>query len=235
MSWFLDIAIALIFGITVFFAAKNGFVKTLISAVSFIVAIIITASFCNPLAEYLKTTPIAETIENATEEKITEFILDGAVGTDALVKGESEEFNALLTVAGIDKAELFKWYTEAIVDTENAESALAKKVAAPIIDIIATAVSIVLLFVGTQILLSILSKVLNLIAKLPVLRSCNTLLGVILGIVLALFRIFLFCFVMRSLIDNADFLGNDFISALNPDNTIIFGKLYNIDIFSFFL
>lgn len=235
MSLFLDIAIVLIFAITVFFAAKNGFIKTLISAVSFIVAIIITASFCNPFAEFLKTTPIAESIETATEDKITEFILEGAGDTDALVDGKSSDFNTLLTISGIDKEEIKTWYAENVVDVENKESALAKKISEPIIDVIATATSIVILFVGTQILLSILSRVLNTLAKLPILRSCNKLLGIILGIILAMFRVFLFCFVMRLLIENADFLGNDFISALNPDNTLFFNIFYNINIYSFFL
>ncbi len=235
MSWFLDIAIVLIFAITVFFAAKNGFIKTLISAVSFILAIIITATLCTPLAEFLKTTPIAESIEEATEEKITEFILDGAGDTDGLIEGKSSDFNTLLTISGIEKEEIKTWYAENVVDVENKESALAKKIAEPIINVIATAASIIILFVGTQILLSVLSRVLNIIAKLPVLRSCNKALGIVLGVILALFRVFLFCFIMRLFIENADFLGSDFISALKPENTFLFNIFYNINIYSFFL
>ncbi len=235
MSWFLDVSIILIFSLTVFFAARNGFVKTLISAVSFILAIVITATFATPLANYLKTTPIAETIETATEEKITEFILEDAVNVDGLINGDSEKFNTLLSITGINKGELSKWYSENVIDVTNKESALAKHIATPIIDITATAASIVLLFIGTQILLSILSRVLNVIAKLPLLRTCNKFLGILLGIVLAAFRIFLFCFVMRLLIENADFLGSDFISALEPENTLIFDKLQNVNLYSFFL
>jgi uncharacterized membrane protein required for colicin V production len=219
----------------VFFAARNGFVKTLISAVSFILAIVITATFTTPLADYLKTTPIAETIETATEEKITDFILEDAVNVDGLINGDSEKFNKLLSITGINKGELSKWYSENVIDVTNKESALAKHIATPIIDITATATSIVLLFIGTQILLSVLSRVLNIIAKLPLLRTCNKFLGFLLGVVLAMFRIFLFCFIMNLLIENADFLGSDFISALEPENTLIFDKLQNINIYSFFL
>ena len=49
MSAVLDIIIAVIIGLSVFFGAKNGFVKTAISMGSIIVAVIVVALFASKL------------------------------------------------------------------------------------------------------------------------------------------------------------------------------------------
>lgn len=235
MTWTLDIIIVLIIGLTIFFAAKNGFIKTAISAVSFIIAIAITAAFASPFAEIIKETSVAQSIESATEEQITDIILDGSYEIDALLNGDSNEFNAFVAIAGIDRAELDSWFSETVVDTETAESALAKRIAAPIIDTVAMLVAILVLYIGAQIVLAIIAFILDKVANLPVLHSCNKLLGIVLGVVLAFIRVCLFCFVVKILIENSAFLGNDIIESLQPEKTLLYKIFSNIDIFSFFL
>ena len=51
MSFLLDIIIILIISLTIILAVKRGFVKTAISAVAFILAIIITVAFTPTLAD----------------------------------------------------------------------------------------------------------------------------------------------------------------------------------------
>ena len=76
MSWTLDIIIILIVSLTVYFAAKNGFVKTAISASSFIIAILLTAILTTPVAEAIKASPLSVTVRNATEDRIEGILLD---------------------------------------------------------------------------------------------------------------------------------------------------------------
>lgn len=235
MSWTLDIIIVLIIGLTVFFAAKNGLIKTAISAVACILAIVITASFAEPLAEYMMSTPIADEIEKATETRITDFLLEGSYEVDELIEGKSEEFNTFIRMAGINESDIQKWYAENVVDSETATSQLAKHIAEPIINVTAMILAITVLFVGTQVILSILAFLLDKIARLPVLRTFNKLGGIIVGVVLALIRVCLFCFIMGILIENRDFLASDFITNLKPENTLLFRLFNQIDIFSFFI
>lgn len=235
MSWTLDLIIIAIFAITVFFAAKNGFVKTAISAVSFIVAILITACFAGTLAGAIKTTAIADKIETATERKIEDVILESSLDAVELVNGKSEAFNVLLSVSRVDQNDLKEFYDSLENKSFDPAKRIAKKVSEPIIDTVALIIAIIVLFFGTRILLSIVSSVLDNVAKLPILKSCNKLLGVLLGILLAVVRISLFCFVVGVLITHADFLGNDYISALDPESTHLFRFFNNINIFGFFL
>lgn len=236
MSWTLDLIIILIIGLTLYFSAKNGFVKTAISASSFIIAMALTATLSAPLAEVIKQTPIADSIRTATEEKINDILLDNSFDVDSLLDGESSEFNNLLSISGITKESLSDWYDEDVTPSvEDATAKLAEGITAPIIDTVAMAVAIIVIYIGTRIALMVLSFVLDQIFRLPVLKSCNKLLGIIVGVVLALIRVCLFCFVASILIKNADFLGNEFISNLAPEKTLLFKTFTEFDIFSFFM
>lgn len=235
MSWTLDLIIIAIFAITVFFATKNGFVKTAVSAVSFIVAIVITFCFAGTLADAIKTTSIADKIETATERKIEDVILENSISASELIDGGSEAFNVLLSVSGVEQSELKEFFNSSENRSLEPAKRIAKKISEPIIDTVALIVSVILLYFGTRILLAIVAAVLDKLAKLPILKTSNKLLGVLLGIVLAAVRISLFCFVAGVLIKHADFLGNSYISALDPEKTLLFRFFSNIDIFGFFI
>ncbi len=234
MSFLLDFIIIAIIAVTVYFAAKNGFVKTAISALSFIIAVAITAAFASPLADALRDAPFAETVETAVTDMVKDSIFDEE-GLEEFVNGESEGLNTVLSLAGVEKDEFIEWYNSEDANGKDALTRAAKFIAEPIIDLIAMLVAIVVLFIGTQILLSIVAFLLNKLATLPILRTANKGLGIVLGVVLALLRVFLFCFVMNLLIDNASFLNSDFLSGLNPENTFLFKMLSGIDVFSFFM
>ena len=235
MSFILDLAIIAIIAITIYFAAKNGFVKTAISAISFILAIVLTAMFANPLANYLKTTSVAETVESAVEDTITEALVNTSLGVNGLLEGKSEEFNATIGVAGLDLEQLSEWYNNNVADADKGEAALASRIAEPITNIIAKAIAIVILFIGALIVIAIAARILDLVAKLPIIRTANKLLGVLLGAVLALLRVTLFCFVMGLLIEHSSFLNSEFLAGLDAEKTLLFKFFSELDIFSFFI
>ena len=233
MSFLLDFIIIAIIAITIYFAAKNGFVKTAISALSFVVAIAITAAFASPLADALKEAPFAETVETAVTDMVKDAIADES-GLNDFVNGESDGLNTILSLAGIEKSEFVSWYNMS-AGGDDALTEVAKYIANPIIDIIAMLVAIVILYIGTQILLSIVAFFLNKLANLPVLRTANKGLGILLGVVLAVFRVFLFCFAVNLLIDNAAFLDSDFLAGLDPNSTFLFKLFGSVDVFAFFI
>ncbi len=236
MTWLLDIIIAVIIGVSIFLGAKNGFVKTAIGAAAFIIAVAVTCIFTSPLAGALKSTGIGAGIENATQEFISDIMLEDSMDMDELINGENEDFNNFVNISGTNEEDLKDWYSQqGNTAEETAKSALAKKLADPIADLITKLLAVIILFFGTRILLSVASYIITKICKLPVLKTCNTLLGVILGVILAVIRVALFCFIMNTLIKNADYLGVGWISDLNPDGTLLFNLFRNINIFSFFI
>lgn len=228
MSWILDIIILAIIGLTVFISYKNGFVKTLISAGAFIIAIILTSLLSSPVASLIKSTPMADAIRESTEEKIASSLLEST--PDDLLDGKNEDFNALLNFAELDSEDIAEY-----IDAENAAHTLAEKIAEPIIDIAASIIAVIIIYISTQIVLSICGKLLDKIANLPILRTFNKIGGIALGIVLAVFRVFLFCFLMRVLIEVGTFTGSEFLMSFDTESTILFDLISNVNIFSFFI
>ena len=236
MSWILDLLTVAVIGVTVFLAVKNGFVKTIISASSFVICIIVTLIFMSPLSQAIQQTDIAESIKQKTQENIAEYISEENLsGVNDLIEGASESFNSLLALTGIGGDELESWYSENKSGTEESVTErLAEKISAPIIKIVSTGIAIIILYLGTKLILVIISFILGQFTKLPVLHSCDKLLGVILGVVLAVIKVCLIGSVLKLILDNSLFLSSDFLRSLDPSNTLIFRLFYDFDIFSFF-
>lgn len=92
------------------------------------------------------------------------------------------------------------------------------------------AVAVVAIFLLVLLLLSACGKALtNLVKKLPFVRKANTLLGLLLGFVLALIRILLFCAAVN-LISTAAELGQVEFLVINADETILYRLFDGIQI-----
>ena len=234
MNWILDIIVLAIIGVTMFFAVKNGFIKTLISTASFAICLAVTVIFVSPLSSALQKTGIAEKINTTTAENISHYIFDGSLsGIDDLLDGKSDGFNTLLRIAGTDKESVKQWYAENFAPGEDGSYALAEKISAPIVSLLSSLVAVLILFFGTKLILFLISRLLDGVAHLPVLKNFNKLFGVLLGVLLSVVRVALFCFIIRMLTENSPFIGIDFISKLDPDKTLLFKLFYRFDLFGF--
>ncbi|MBP5155249.1 MAG: CvpA family protein [Clostridia bacterium] len=234
MNWLLDIIVLAIIGITVFFAVKNGFIKTLISTISFALCILVTVLFVSPLSNALQNTGIAEKVNHTTAENISHYIFDGSLGgVEDLLDGKSEGFNTLLKIAGTDNEAVKSWYAQNVGSGDDGSYKLAEKISSPIVKALCTLIAVLILFFGTKLILFFVTRLLDGFAQLPVLKSFNKLFGVLLGIALAVVRVALFCFIVKVLTENSDFLNVDFIKQLDPDKTLIFRFFYGFDLFGF--
>ncbi len=231
MSWLLDIIIIAIIAFTVTMAVKKGFIRTVLSAGSFLIAVILTALLASPVSDALKETVVAKAVQESIEDTIAEEISESTDGIDGLFEGESKIFNSLAETSNLD---VDYWEQEYKKNSEDIEKRIAEKIAEPIIDIIATVIAIIIIFILSQLLLSLLSGALDKIFRLPVLKTFNKGFGAILGVVLALIRVCLFCFAANILIEFGGIIGNDFLMSFSPDKTILFEFFSGINIFSFF-
>ena len=69
--------------------------------------------------------------------------------------------------------------------------------------------------------------------KIPVVRTVNTLLGIVLGLVQAVLRIFIFCAVVNLLATVASAIGWGIFSSLDPEQTILFRLFDAIQVLKF--
>lgn len=235
MGWILDVIILLILGITVFIAYKKGFLKTVLSAGSFLIAIAVTALLAQPFAAFLRETSVAESLKDKTEQKIISIIDENSYDVDDLLDGKSEEFNRIVKIAGINEEDLSEWKEEQKAAKDKAVANLAEKISSPIVNTASSVISVIVLFIATQAALLVAKHFVEKLNDLPVLRTCDKVLGIILGVILGIFRVLLFCFAAHVVIEIGEFVGNEFLSSFDINKTLLFGLISKIKIFAFFL
>ncbi len=239
MNAILDIIIVVIAVLTVYFAVKNGFVKTLLSASSFLLAVIITVLLLSPVkTAFMKTTAAAD-LRERVESSIDQILVNNGIeDVEALIDSESKhsDIALLLDKVGINEDELSlqfdQWKTEAGADLRER---LIDYIAEPVVNAFVTVSAVALLFFGSIILLKIAAYVLDKLFKLPILKTANKLFGLLLGIILAIVRIYLFCLMIKLLLPYGQALGVSMISSINPEGTLLFRLFYNLNIFDFLL
>ena len=84
MSAILDILIVVIIGVTILFAVKNGFVKTVLSAASFLIALVVAFLFVSPVRDAFLESGMAVKVRSAVDESITSFVTGASAEQEEL-------------------------------------------------------------------------------------------------------------------------------------------------------
>ena len=146
MSIFLDIIILIVIGITIFTALKNGFVKTVLNALSFVAAAVLSI-FIAPLFKNI-------------------LYFNG-------------EYSAVSTY--------------------------------------------LIVFIALWLIIRLATLLLNkVISKIPLIRTANKVAGLILGIILAFFRVFALCTCVEGILKIGKLLRIGFLSGISIEETILF-------------
>ena len=225
MSLILDLIILLIGGLTVLFAARNGFVKTFLSATSTLIALVIVFLFATPLTNALKDSSLAEAVRTNTAAYLDELAEEQHAGDSyALASDRESELYPFLESIGVDGEGLYNWVSEhASLAKEQFREELVAFIAREVTPLLLHALSVAILFFGSFILLKLASILLTgIIEQIPFVREANHALGLVLGVVLALIRVFLFCAVVRVLLNAASLAGWSALAGLHPDKTLLF-------------
>ena len=145
MSAILDILIVVIIGVTILFAVKNGFVKTVLSAASFLIALVVAFLFVSPVRDAFLESGMAVKVRSAVDESITSFVTGASAEQEEL-----PEFLTKLEFIGIDLAELEeKWNDWRTENTETLKNELVGYVSEPVLRAVATFTAFVLLYLGS--------------------------------------------------------------------------------------
>ncbi len=236
MSALLDIIIIVIIGLSVFLAAKRGFIKTLLGSVSFILAIIISIAFLDPLKGSFINSSMAESAKNSISDAVAGLVSSDSDSYDPALLEDNTAFIKMMSVFGIDEEELSqKWDEWRHQNTESLRTSLEEYIAEPVVDAVATATAFIVLFAGTLILLKLVTFLLDRFAKLPVLKQANTFLGVILGVIMAVLYVYLFVAVINILLPFGRELGWGVFQNVRTEDTLLFGWFADNNLFNLFL
>lgn len=177
MNIAIDLIIVLIMAATIITAVKRGFIVSLFSLVSLIVAFVVALAFCEPLGEYFNDAFVYSYVEPHVADLIDsegiEKIESDAVG--AMLDNLPEEIHKAIDVLNIDVEKLIG---DIVIAPENIAEILAVKISG----LVSKALAFIVLFLAALIILKVVCFVLNALSKLPVLKGINKTFGLLFGI-----------------------------------------------------
>lgn len=204
-----DIVIVAIFALCILHSMRQGFIKSVSAIVSIVLTVVLMFAFQDSINSYLRESDFGITINEKIEDALLEDGFDEE-GTNEIENLELPEFlNPIIEEA-----------QEKVTDTKNS---LLEEVAKGITTALINVLSILLLFVIVKVFLFFTIKALNIIFKLPLLKSVNKIAGVAVGAVKALFIIYILCagLIWFGPNDVTSAIGNTFIAQYFYNNNLL--------------
>ena len=223
MGIFVDIFFVVVALIIIIVCTARGFVKTAIQLASFILSFVIAILFCSQLAGFIAENWLDRPITDKVEEKIASLAqkADGVTYDLSSLFGEKQpEFFDLLTRYRADKGALEQDYGTITDGTQSTVRDISKRVSAPIVKVLSYVIAFAILFIGSALILLIVSAILNSVAKLPVLKQLNGFLGFLCGVILAAAFVFVFSTVAVYLFEKLAVVYPDTIPSTLKEDSI---------------
>lgn len=236
MSAILDVSVLAIIALTVFICARRGFFKSLIKVGSLIMAVIAVVIFFSQLKAALLESKTCQNVRESMNARLAEMVSSEADSYDPNEVKESPKFVELLHVLGV-KTDSFErtWAQWRAERTDELREKLVNFVSEPLMDMIASVLSFIILFFGTMIAVRLLGFILDKIFVLPVLKQANTLLGILLGVLLAIVYVCAFVFIVNHTLPYLQARGSGFFMSIDPEKSFVFKWFSHHDIIAVIL
>ncbi|MBP5245341.1 MAG: CvpA family protein [Clostridia bacterium] len=196
MSFVLDGIIILIFVIFIAAGVKKGFVKSALGIISTAAAIIIAINLYPFVAQILRDTVVYQNLTDNLNEKISGYI-GKSIDEDnlsTLIDDAPDGFKLILKGFGTDVEDVKREFSEMVKNGEdNASEKIADYIVKPAAEMLSNAVAVILLFLVSLLVLNLIILLLDLIFKLPVLKTANKFLGGVAGFLVAILVSLIFC------------------------------------------
>ena len=181
MSYLLDAVLIVLFALCVWIGWKRGFIKTVSGLIALAVAVIVASTFSTPIANAVYTGTVEPAVLSTLEEKINSEVLPTAEQLDAAIDEMPSLVATLLEVGDMGSGAAILEQVDAVESGKSAASTITDCVVTPIVLPLMQMLCSVVLFAAAYLIASILLRVLDLVAKLPVLKQLNSVLGVVAG------------------------------------------------------
>lgn len=223
MNW-LVILVLLFLAAYIIRGYHNGFIKTVFSICAVFIAIVVASLGNNVLSGILQDNKtIYETINN----KVTETM---QIDTEAKTASEQQSYIDSLPVPQKIKDALGENNNNKIYELMDANK-FEDYISGYLTGVILKAISFVLLFVVTLILVRVLASALDIVSKLPVLNSINKLGGVAVGLLHGLVVLWVLCVVLT--IYSGTGIGEKCFEAIN--DSVFLSIIYNNNLLLYFV
>ena len=191
----IDIIFALTAIIIIVVSTRRGFIRNIMRIVSFVLSIIIAATFCKTVAGIISSRWLDAKVSGIVGEQIASLSQkEGGESYDLerLFDTEQSDFMKLLQRFGADVDQIAEDYGAITAGTEETVRELSERISHSITDVLSRVLAFLGLFLASVLVLSLISWLLGLVARLPVLKQLNGFLGFLCGVILAAGFLFVF-------------------------------------------
>lgn len=216
MNWLVLVILA-VMAVSVFVGYKTGFMKVVLSLVSWVIVLIACYVATPVVADIIiEVTPLEEVLESTINEELNQAldgIVEGVIETEALAELEAKLPEQIKDAILGEHASL----AEMITSTGDIEIDAGK-----LAGIAASLIALIVVLVATKIGLFVVSTVMDVAAKLPLIGQANTLLGIAAGAVQGL----IWCWVVIAVVAMLAFTGTNTELMLLVNDSQILTWLY---------
>ncbi len=209
MNWILIVVLAILIG-NALVGLRVGFIKTVFSLVSMVIALILTIWISPNVNDMLKNNDKFYHMINDRVEKMLSLQEEKAAST------EDEQYIEGLPIPK-------SWKKTLIENKKDATDNLKEYIAEYVTGVIINALAFILTFVAALIVLWALCFALNIVSKLPLLNQINKLAGLAAGLVHGLVLVWLL-FILLTVFGSAKFGQEAFVMI--EDNAFL-SLIYN--------
>lgn len=179
MGIIVDLIIILIFALCIYTGYKRGLARCLFKIVTSILALIIAIVLYKPFVNFV--------IENTTIDDNIALSLERIIDQNS-----NENDNKIIDEnSGIPKP-IVNYLNDNVGEyAQNEKNEIITQVSKKAADIIVNLACIIIIYIIAKILLKILTILLDIVSKIPLIKQCNELGGIIYGIIEAILVIFI--------------------------------------------
>lgn len=237
MSMILDLVIIVIAIITVVTAAKRGFVKSVARIATAGISFFAAYNFSGRLGSIIYDKFLIGKFTDDVENTVNNLLVKAGENFNIakLFEDMPEAFTELLEKFGIDVETLIAKYGDITSGTSENVTDLSQSIASPVANATSVAIAFVGIFILSLITVSLAFKLIDLLCKLPVLKTANGLLGGLSGVVLALFYIWIFAAIAVVVLNSITATSSSFVFSNTLENSFLLKFFFEFNPIATFL
>lgn len=199
MTNIIDIALITVILVFLIVGIKRGFIKELVSLIGFVVAFVVALFLSGIGSSFVYDTFVDGFVKDKVSSAVMQSI-DNEV--DGVLVSIPDYFINAAEATGTDIEGVVKSNIGASVEeTANSVAAtVSKDVAKPVIGALIRVILFIIIFIIVKILIDWIGRALDLVSRLPVIHSLNSVLGAVIGTARGVVTAAIICFVAMYLI-----------------------------------
>jgi len=223
MNLIFDGIILVVCILSIVLGAKKGFIKSIMGMLSLVAALFVAYAFSPAVADIIERQPFVHEISESISDTLKSLSENesGSYDLDRLFGDMPDAFQQIIDRYDADANELAQTVPPVANSQESDVEALSRLISRPVVRAISNVLAFLGLFVGSLIVLKLLTWLLDLIFQLPVLKSANTVLGLIFGVISAVLLAWTISTLSLVLIRAMSSVSPDLFSETMVDNTFI--------------